>query len=153
MNKNVDINILSGSQSVLFYLSSDIFASKLVLECYFNLQKLAMQNKITLMWTPGHAEISGNEEIDKLARKLATSQFVEPFLENLRITSTIQLVDGKTKIILMNGGTLKGWNTKEIFGTTIHGYIKTILILSRSNWDKNINIDCNRSWIFDSILK
>lgn len=108
MNKNVDINILSGSQSVLFYLSSDIFASKLVLECYFNLQKLAMQNKITLMWTPGHAEISGNEETDKLAKKLATSQFVEPFLENLRITSTIQLVDGKTKIILMDGGTLKG---------------------------------------------
>jgi hypothetical protein len=60
------------------YISSDSRAalpakptaeSSLVWECMQVLEKLSKFNKVTLMWTPGHQEIPGNEEADRLTKE------------------------------------------------------------------------------------
>ncbi|XP_066908437.1 uncharacterized protein [Halyomorpha halys] len=43
--------------------------SGLVWNCLERLKELARGNKLTLMWTPGHEGIEGNEMADSLARK------------------------------------------------------------------------------------
>lgn len=55
-------------QAALPVLSCNILTSTLVWECYFNLQKLVMKNKITLIWTLDNAGLSENEEADKLGK-------------------------------------------------------------------------------------
>ena len=47
--------------------------STLVWECYETLNKLAKDNQVTVLWTPGHGGVKGNETADRLA-KLATKQ-------------------------------------------------------------------------------
>ena len=47
--------------------------STLVWECYKALNKLAEDNQVTVLWTPGHRGIKGNETADRLA-KLATKK-------------------------------------------------------------------------------
>ena len=47
--------------------------SKLVWECYEALNKLAKDNQVTVLWTPRHRGIKGNETVDRLA-KLVTKQ-------------------------------------------------------------------------------
>jgi ribonuclease HI len=55
--------------------------SKLVWECYENLQKVGENNDLALSWVPVHYNIEGNEKADQLA-KLASNTVVfgpEPF--------------------------------------------------------------------------
>ena len=47
--------------------------STLVWECYETLNKLVEDNQVTVLWTPEHRGIKGNETADRLA-KLATKQ-------------------------------------------------------------------------------
>ena len=47
--------------------------STLIWECYEALNKLAEDNQVTVLWTPGHMGIKGKETTDRLA-KLATKQ-------------------------------------------------------------------------------
>ncbi|KAG5685145.1 hypothetical protein PVAND_014338 [Polypedilum vanderplanki] len=56
------------SQSPLLSLRSNKFQSKLVFECVGLLNSLARDNDVTLVWVPGHSDISGNEKVDELAR-------------------------------------------------------------------------------------
>lgn len=57
---NKHIYILSDSQAVLKALYSSHFISKLVRECHHLIVKLAIRNRIQLIWVPGHKEIEGN---------------------------------------------------------------------------------------------
>ena len=47
--------------------------SRLVWECYEALNKLAEDNQVTVLWTPGHKGIKSNETADRRA-KLATKK-------------------------------------------------------------------------------
>lgn len=74
----VKINILSDSQSVLKALKGYTFNSKVLLECNQALNDLASDNKVTLIWVPGHKGHEGNEKADLEARKGAERPFIGP---------------------------------------------------------------------------
>ncbi|GBP06176.1 hypothetical protein EVAR_71227_1 [Eumeta japonica] len=53
-------------------------SSSLVLECRNELNQLATQNHITLIWVLGHEEHSGNEMVDSYARTEAEWPLWDP---------------------------------------------------------------------------
>jgi len=54
----------------------------MVLECLGKLNDLGRNNKVPLLWVPGHVEVEGNEQADTLARKGTSTPLIgpEPFL-------------------------------------------------------------------------
>src|SRR5690606_7691002 len=75
---NKRIQIYSDSQAALKAINSDTVSSKLVKECIESLKSLAEQNKLQLIWVPGHRGHEGNEKADKLAKKGSDTPFVGP---------------------------------------------------------------------------
>ena len=73
-----EIFICSDSQAALQALNSYKFNSKVVLECWYILQDLSAINAVTLVWVPGHSDISGNENADSLARAWSDVEVVGP---------------------------------------------------------------------------
>lgn len=73
---NNTITICIDSQAAIKALSSNKFNSKIVLQCYEALQTISASNRIQLKWVPGHSDIEGNEEADKLAKAGATNENV-----------------------------------------------------------------------------
>ena len=59
-------------------LSSPKVTSKLVVECQDELQALANNNEVTLIWVPGHHGFLGSEEADNLARKASAAPPLGP---------------------------------------------------------------------------
>lgn len=66
--QNSRIAICVDSQAALQALNSNLFESKLVLTCFWELNKLAHENEVFLVWVPAHCGIQGNEEVDALAK-------------------------------------------------------------------------------------
>jgi ribonuclease HI len=60
------ICICSDSKSVFLALSSYTISSKLIQQCWLSLQDLSNNNRVGLFWVPGHCDIKGNEEADRL---------------------------------------------------------------------------------------
>jgi hypothetical protein len=60
----------------LLALNSYAVSSRVVLKCKDSLQKLALSNRVRLVWVPGHCGIHENEEADALARAGSSSAFV-----------------------------------------------------------------------------
>jgi ribonuclease HI len=75
-----NICILSDSQAAIKALDSYQINSKLVWDCHQCLVKLAEQNRIQLVWVPGHMGIDGNETADQLARQGSSHPFIGPGL-------------------------------------------------------------------------
>jgi hypothetical protein len=50
-------------------------SSKPLHQCWLLLQDLSNNNRVRLFWVPGHCNIKGNEEADRLARKGSDSHF------------------------------------------------------------------------------
>ena len=65
--------ICSDSRAAITTLGKLVTTSTLVWECYESLKKLAEDNQVTVLWTPGHRDIKVNEMAEKLA-KLATKK-------------------------------------------------------------------------------
>ncbi|XP_076547110.1 uncharacterized protein LOC143305849 [Osmia lignaria lignaria] len=63
--------------------------SKLVRDCALTLRQLSLNNRVKLIWVPGHAGILGNERANELARLGATSS--QPYQEHPIGVSTYAL--------------------------------------------------------------
>lgn len=48
----------------------------LVLQCFRVLETVSEENKVVLIWVPGHSEILGNELADEFARNVSGTEFI-----------------------------------------------------------------------------
>ena len=71
MNKisNKEIEIHSDSQAAIKCLNKRKISNLTALNCINTLNKLGVNNKLTITWIPGHRGFEGNELADKLAKK------------------------------------------------------------------------------------
>lgn len=76
--KHRHIVILSDSQAALRALDSWKITSKLVFGCMEKLVTLGKNNRINLVWIPGHSGHTGNEIADKLAVKGSAGRPIGP---------------------------------------------------------------------------
>jgi ribonuclease HI len=76
--KNRNTYILSDSQAAIKALGKYQITSKLVWDCHQSLIQLARQNRVPLVWVPGHEGIAGNELADQLARLGSEHSFTGP---------------------------------------------------------------------------
>lgn len=75
---NRNIYVYSDSRAALLALSSNRVDSALVAECRNVLNAVARQNRVNLVWVPGHSDVPGNEEADRLARRGSADSAVGP---------------------------------------------------------------------------
>lgn len=91
---NETINIFSDSQTAIYALTAYKIDSKLTSLTIDTLNSLANINTINLYWVPGHEDVTGNEQADKLAKlgAIASSPSTETiiFPSIKRIKSEIQ---------------------------------------------------------------
>jgi ribonuclease HI len=76
--KNRNTYILSDSQAAIKALDKHQITSKLVCYCHKSLTQLARNNRVQLIWVPGHEGIVGNEMSDQLARTGYEHPFIGP---------------------------------------------------------------------------
>ena len=66
---NSTIHIYTDSQAAIKALSSYKIESKLVMDCVGALTEISQHNDVTIIWTPAHSNILGNERADSLAKR------------------------------------------------------------------------------------
>jgi ribonuclease HI len=86
--KNRNIYIISESQAAIKALSKYQITSKLVWECHESHMQLARQNRVQLVWAPGHEGIVGKEIADYLAKTGSEHTFrelIQPVASHLEL--------------------------------------------------------------------
>ncbi|KAJ8976451.1 hypothetical protein NQ317_000192 [Molorchus minor] len=104
------ILILSDSQATLKALDSNKISSKLIWDCYINLQQLTTNNHVKLRWIPGHSGLEGNERADSLARLGSELGPVGP--EPLVATSKATCVQSISKWVIQQH--VEYWEKQEL---------------------------------------
>ncbi len=91
------INVYVDCQSALDSLTSEAPQGQLVRECAARLNALASNRKLTLHWIPAHKGYSGNEYVDRLAKKAAETPFIgpEPSIP-ISVETVNSAIDGST---------------------------------------------------------
>ncbi|XP_046737541.1 uncharacterized protein LOC124406230 [Diprion similis] len=83
--KGKHIYICSDSRTALKHLDACVVRSVLTWDCITVLSRLAKDNRVSLVWVPGHSGIQGNEIAHNLAKEGASRQpSDEGFLPGLR---------------------------------------------------------------------
>ena len=72
------IYICSDSRAALGSLHNTVMRSSLVLDCVDTLTQLANNNRVSLLWVPGHAGVKGNEGANDSAREGARKPNRDP---------------------------------------------------------------------------
>jgi len=72
------VTICSDSQAALKALEGAKVTSNLVAEVIEAVNKVSICNSVRLLWVPGHCGIPGNETVDGLAKKVASTAFIGP---------------------------------------------------------------------------
>jgi len=67
------VTICSDSQAALKALEAAKVTSNLVAEVIEAVNKISICNSVRLLWVPGHCGVTGNEKVDGLAKKLAST--------------------------------------------------------------------------------
>jgi ribonuclease HI len=76
--RNRNIHILSGNQAAIKALDNYQINFKLFWDCHQSLVKLAEQNRVQMIWVPGHKGTEGNETSDQLAKLGSKCPFKGP---------------------------------------------------------------------------
>jgi ribonuclease HI len=91
------INVYVDCKSALDSLTSEALQGQLVRECAARLNALASNRQLMLHWIPAHKGYSGNEFVDRLAKKAAETPFLGPEPSILISTETVNsAIDGST---------------------------------------------------------
>jgi len=72
------MTICSDSQAALKALEAAKVTSSLVAEVIEAVNKVSICNSVRLLWVPGHRGVHGNEIVDSLAKKAASTSFIGP---------------------------------------------------------------------------
>ena len=118
-----NIQICSDSRAAIMALNGTTTTSLLVWKCFEALNNLATENRVTLLWIPGHSDIKGNEISDRLAKLAVRENF----------TGTEQVVGVSSRFITeeinswLREEHQKEWNraagckqVKALMGTTLN---------------------------------
>ena len=94
-----DIIILSDSQAAIKAIEGSMVRSNTVLQCIESLNRLGINNRLMIAWTPGHQGVHGNEEADELARRGSelSVEGPEPFIPVPYATCVMAIKDWSMK--------------------------------------------------------
>jgi RNase H len=124
---------LSDSQAALKALGSWTCESKLTWDCRQSLKQLASNNRVKLVWVPGHQGIEGNEIADQLAKEgvMAPLTGPEPYcgLSKSHIMADVQKWERAQKMTRWNN--IQGLRQAKLFIKYSPKYTKQLLELSR----------------------
>ena len=130
----VRVRIYSDSEALIKALDSPVTTSKIVGECKEYLNRMGPDNRITLVWVPGHAEVEGIERADELAKQGSSTPGIGP---EPSIPISKKLCDGIVKDWLRSehaqrwGNYKGGMHTKNFLPTPIRKWTKELIGLDR----------------------
>ena len=150
------LTIRSDSQSAIFAILGTVSASKLVLDCKKVLRQAKENHRIALRWIKGHADHTGNELADLLARQGAMKNSVTVYPE---VPLPLTMIKGKIKAHF-----LAKWQkrftelnelrqTKRFFPTMDGGKIKKLAKYSRHNINLLIQVATGHALVAHHISK
>lgn len=104
---NSDIVILTDNQSVVKSLSDLFIRSSTTLNCITTLNRLGLDNRVTIAWVPSHSKVHGNIKADYLAKQGIRNKDIEIF-----VNPTSAFTDEKIKNVFISEAINRWRNSK-----------------------------------------